>query len=67
MPVLLALGGAFVVTFALVNLPGLRTLLHFGRLSAFEQVGILAYSIAYMVIANWLKRWSHRAHAHAQF
>jgi Mg2+-importing ATPase len=61
MPVLLALGGAFVVTVALVDLPGVRTLLHFGQLSAVEQVGIVGYAAAYMVIANWLKRWSHRA------
>ena len=67
MPVLLALGGAFVVTVALVNLPGLRTVLHFGRLSAVEQAGILAYSIAFLVIASWLKQWSHRAHVNAQF
>ena len=67
MPVLLALGGAFVVTVALVNLPGVRTLLHFGQLTAIEQVGIVAYSAAYMVIASWLKQWSHRAHVLSQF
>ena len=67
LPVLVSIGAAFVVTIALVNLPGVRTLLHFGRLSALEQTGIVAYSAGYMVIANVLKRWSHRSHANAQF
>ena len=55
-PVLLALGGAFVVTVALVNIPAARTLLHFGRLSLLDQLGIVAYSAAYVVIANLIDR-----------
>ena len=67
MPVLLALGGAFVATVAVVDLPSTQSVLHFGRLSFVEQAGIVAYSFAYMVIANLLKRWSQRAHSKAQF
>ena len=51
-PVLLAIGGAFVVTVALVNIPEARTLLHFGRLTLVEQLGIVVYSLVYMGIAN---------------
>jgi Mg2+-importing ATPase len=61
-PVLLALGGAFVVTVALVNIPEAQTLLHFGRLSVLEQVGIVAYSVAYMVIANLIDREFRKTH-----
>jgi P-type Mg2+ transporter len=55
-PVLAALAAAFVVTVALVNVPEARTLLHFGTLSLSEQLGIEAYSLAYLVVANALKR-----------
>ena len=62
MQVLLALGGAFVVTVALVNIPQARALLHFGRLSVLDQAGIVAYSVAYMVIANLIDREFRRSH-----
>ena len=61
-PVLLAIGGAFVVTVALVNIPEAQTLLHFGRLSVLDQVGIVAYSVAYMVIANLIDREFRKTH-----
>ena len=61
-PVLLALTAAFVVTVALVNLPETKTLLHFGNLSPLEQVGIEAYSLLYLVIADLLQH----AFRHAQ-
>ena len=60
--VLLALGGAFVVTVALVNIPQAQALLHFGRLSVLDQVGIVAYSVAYMVIANLIDREFRKTH-----
>jgi len=55
-PVLVAIGAAFVVTIAFVNVPVIKTLLHFGTLSAAEQLGIIAYSVGYVLIANVLKR-----------
>jgi len=55
-PVLAALAAAFAVTVALVNIPEARTLLRFGTLSLPEQFGIEAYSIAYLLVANALKR-----------
>jgi P-type Mg2+ transporter len=70
-PVLLALGGAFAVTVALVNVPEARTLLHFGRLTAIEQLGIVAYSVGYLVIANFVRlalqsaQKAMRQHMHA--
>jgi Mg2+-importing ATPase len=61
-PVLLALGGAFVITIALVNLPEAKTVLHFGNLSLEEQVGVVAYSAGYVVIADVMKRAFRRMH-----
>jgi len=55
-PVLVALAAAFAVTVALVNIPEAQTLLRFGTLSLPEQFGIEAYSIAYLLVANALKR-----------
>jgi Mg2+-importing ATPase len=55
-PVLAALGIAFVVTVALVNIPETKTLLGFGALSLPEQLGIEAWSIAYLVVADALQR-----------
>jgi len=55
-PVLAALGAAFVVTVALVNIPAARSLLHFGTLNLPEQLGIEAYSVLYLVTADALKR-----------
>lgn len=53
--VLVALAAAFAVTIALPNIPVTRALLHFGSLSALEQVGIEAYSIAYLVVASFVR------------
>jgi Mg2+-importing ATPase len=55
-PVLAALGAAFVVTVALVNIPETRSLLKFGSLSVTEQLGIEAYSVAYLLVADALQR-----------
>ena len=56
LPVLAALAAAFVVTVALVDLPPAKALLRFGHLSLAEQVGIEAYSILYLVLADVLQR-----------
>ncbi len=63
-PVLLAIGAAFVVTVAFVNVPAVKTLLHFGDLSPLEQLGIIAYSVGYVVIADLLKREHALIHGH---
>ncbi|MGA7913433.1 MAG: cation-transporting P-type ATPase [Candidatus Dormiibacterota bacterium] len=55
LPVLVALGAAFVVTVALPNLPATRSLLHFGTLSWAEQAGIEAYSLGYLAVASALR------------
>ena len=60
--VLLAIGAAFVVTIAFVNVPAIRSLLHFGTLSVLDQVEIIAYSIGYVVIADLVKREFNRIH-----
>ena len=60
--VLLAIGAAFAVTIAFVNVPAIKTLLHFGTLSVLDQVGIVAYSAGYLVIADLLKREFNRVH-----
>lgn len=62
-PVLAALGGAFVVTVALVNVPEAKTLLHFGTLSTVEQLGIEGYSVVYLLIADALQHAYRRAAA----
>ncbi|HYU64231.1 MAG TPA: cation-transporting P-type ATPase [Verrucomicrobiae bacterium] len=61
-PVLLAIGAAFAVTIAFINVPPIKTLLHFGTLSSIEQAGIVAYSAGYLVIADLLKREFNRVH-----
>ena len=60
--VLLAIGAAFVVTIAFVNVPAIKSLLHFGTLSVLDQVGIVAYSIGYVVVADFVKREFNRVH-----
>jgi Mg2+-importing ATPase len=55
LPVLAAVVAAFVVTVALVNVPVAKSLLHFGNLSLAEQIGIEAYSILYLLIADVLQ------------
>jgi magnesium-transporting ATPase (P-type) len=60
-PILAAIGAAFVVIVALVNIPETRTLLHFGRLSAAEQIAIGAYSVLYLLIASALQVWFQRS------
>ncbi|HKW73730.1 MAG TPA: HAD-IC family P-type ATPase [Candidatus Dormibacteraeota bacterium] len=70
-PLLLAIGAAFVVIVAFVNVPAIKSLLHFGSLSTLDQLGIIAYSAGYVVIADILKRefnrlhWNQPALAHA--
>ncbi|HXN91328.1 MAG TPA: cation-transporting P-type ATPase [Candidatus Sulfotelmatobacter sp.] len=61
-PVLAALGAAFVVTVALVNIPEAKTLLRFGNLSLTEQVGIEAYSLIYLLVADLLQHAFRRTH-----
>jgi P-type Mg2+ transporter len=55
-PIVVAVAIALVVTVALVNIPEARSLLHFGSLTLSEQLGIEAYSIAYLLIADALQR-----------
>ena len=55
-PVLAAVAAAFVVTVALVNVPEARTLLRFGTLTLPEQVGIEAYALVYLVVADALQK-----------
>jgi hypothetical protein len=62
-PVLVALAAAFVVTVALVNVPEAKLLLHFGNLSLTEQVGIEAYSLIYLLVADLLQHAFRRTHA----
>jgi P-type Mg2+ transporter len=54
LPVVAAVAAALVVTVALVNLPPAKTLLGFGTLSALEQLGIVAYAVAYLAVADVL-------------
>ncbi len=63
-PVLAALAAAFVVTVGLVNLPEAKALLHFGNLSLAEQVGIEAYSVLYLLIADVLQYSFRRTQTH---
>jgi len=60
-PVLAAVGAAFVVTVLFVNLPVAKALLGFGSLSLNEQVGIEAYSLLYLVVADVLHTSYHLA------
>lgn len=55
-PVLLAVAAAFIVTILLVNLPEARALLHFGTIDWRTQLGIEAYSIAYLLVADLLQQ-----------
>lgn len=64
-PVLVALAAAFVVTVAFVNVPAAKSLLHFGNLSLAEQVGIEAYSVVYLLIADVLQHSFRRAQPHS--
>jgi Mg2+-importing ATPase len=60
-PLLGALGAAQIVTVALVVLPPARALFRFGSLSLPEVLGIGAYAIAYLVVADLLHTTFHRA------
>ena len=60
-PVLLAMGGAFVLTLALVNVPETKTLLHIGNLSPVEQLLIEAFSLAYLLLADIVQFGFRRA------
>jgi Mg2+-importing ATPase len=64
-PVLAALAGAFVVTVAFVNVPAVKSLLHFGNLSLAEQIGIEAYSVLYLLIADLLQHSFRRTQPHS--
>jgi Mg2+-importing ATPase len=55
LPVVGAVAAALVVTVGLVNLPPAKTLLGFGTLGALEQLGILAYALAYVAVADVLQ------------
>ncbi|HEV2476540.1 MAG TPA: cation-transporting P-type ATPase [Candidatus Dormibacteraeota bacterium] len=55
LPVVAAVAAALVVTVALVNVPPSQALLGFGTLSPLEQLGIVAYAVAYLVIADVLQ------------
>ena len=66
-PVLAALGAAFVVTVALVNVPEARALLRFGALSLPEQLGIEAYSLAYLLVADVTKQLFRRTLPRAEW
>jgi Mg2+-importing ATPase len=54
--ILLAIGGAFVVTVALVNVPFTQGLLGFAGLQWQEQLLIELYAVLYVVVANVLRR-----------
>jgi P-type Mg2+ transporter len=54
--ILLAVGGAFVVTIALVNIPLTQGLLGFTGLQWQEQLLIELYAVLYVVVANVLRR-----------
>ena len=56
---LLALGGCFALTVALVNLPVTRDLLGFAPLSWPTQLAIEAYGLAYLVLAGVIQRAYH--------
>lgn len=66
-PVLGAIAAAFIVTVALVNLPETRSLLRFGTLSLPEELGIEAYSLAYLIVADLLKRVFRRTQPRAEW
>lgn len=53
--VVVALAAAFIATVALVNVPAAKSLLHFGNLSLVEQIGIEAYSVLFMLVADVLQ------------
>ena len=57
---LLALGGCFVVTVALVNVPVTRSLLGFAQLNWVTQVIIELYGLLYLVIADTIQVLFHR-------
>jgi hypothetical protein len=54
--ILLAIGGAFVVTVGLVNIPLTHGLLGFAGLRWQEQLLIELYAVLYVLVANILRR-----------
>jgi hypothetical protein len=58
--VLIALGGCYAVTIALINVPLTRGWLGFAPLSWQTQLIIEAYALAYLFIANAVKRAYHQ-------
>lgn len=56
----LALGASFILTVALVNVPVTRDLLGFAPLNWTTQLVIEAYGLAYLVLADVIRRAYHR-------
>jgi Mg2+-importing ATPase len=55
-PLALALGGAFVMTVLLINLPWTQDLFRFAPLVWWFQLAIVGYAVVYVVAADVLKR-----------
>ena len=55
-PALAAVVTAFIVTIGFVNVPEAKQLLHFGTLTFAEQLGIEAYSVLYLILADALQQ-----------
>ena len=55
-PMLLSLGGVFAVTLALVNVPLARRWLGFTELGWQAQLGIEAFSVLYLLVADLMRR-----------
>ncbi|MBV8527315.1 MAG: cation-transporting P-type ATPase [Candidatus Dormibacteraeota bacterium] len=55
-PVLLALAAAFIATVALINVPFAQRALGFAQLGALQQLEIVGYAVAYLVVASVLKQ-----------
>ncbi len=57
LPLALALGATLLVTFGLINVPATRALFHFAPLSWGFQLGVTAYAVLYVLVADVLKRY----------
>lgn len=58
-PLLLALGGCFALTVAIINVPVTQHLLGFAQLSWSTQLFIEAYGLAYLIVADIIRRAYH--------
>jgi Mg2+-importing ATPase len=56
LPLLLAIGAAFLATVLLINLPWTQTLFHFAPLASWLQLAIVGYALIYVFAADALKR-----------